>query len=734
MILTQQDIKISYAVCVKDEEESFSELINFLLQHKKKQDEIIVINDNTTSLHIKKEFKKVDTVITKTLVNDFAVHKNVFFNICKGNYIFNIDADELPSEQLMLDIHKILFKNLSVELFNIPRKNFLTECDYKDLLSQKYKLGPDNMINYPDYQGRIYKNIKKLKWSRSVHERIVGSSKTKFMKPNSNYFLVHKKPYEKQLDNNKRYNYIKSMKSHEKTIGFVCCYFNPSNYLSRYLNICNFVEKLKCHGITPLIVEGYYDNSKYRINNLFENVISIKFSSVFWKKEHLLNIGIKKLLSRNYEYISWLDADIEFISPNWINNILESTDYYGISQIFTNSYDMELKPRKKSVCSYLSGSSGDDIKTIFSRVGEPGYGYCYHKSFLEKNNLFEMAILGTGDFVNLVGNYYHINLHDSFKNDRYFKGMTEDFFEYFIRWANNNKKLKNGVGCAVNDIKIFDHGTIKNRKYVSRENILKVNKFRPSKDILRKKSNQKYYKLELINNELEEVIKNYFNTRNEDSELNKISFKKNNNSAHLDKISHLPDFTKFRFQPNEQSIIILAKKTKQKISLSRILSKNKIILDSSSKPSINSHTIEQDLGLYEIYLNFIIYFYENLPKHCLFINESIKKKNYVENINNKLKNLDTISEIEPVCDKYDKVLLSPHTKINTNTTLRSWWKTNLGELYDPTFQYIQNGNFIVTNKEIWKKPKKYYEIISKNIKEFKHNDLFLSRSFLRILK
>lgn len=733
MILTQQDIKISYAVCVKDEEESFSQLISFLIKYKKKQDEIIVINDNTTNAQIKKVFKKVDKVITKTLANNFAIHKNIFFDICKGNYIFNIDADELPSEQLILDIHKILFSNQSVELFKIPRKNFLIECDYTDLLNQKYKIGKDNSLNYPDYQGRIYKNIKKLKWSRSVHEVIVGSSKTIFMKPNSKYFLVHKKTYKKQLENNKRYEYIKNSKSRKKTIGFVCCYFNPSNYLSRYLNISKFVDKLKCHGVTPLIVEGYYDNSKYRINNLFKNVISIKFNSVFWKKEHLLNIGIKKLLSRNYEFISWLDADIEFISSNWINNIIESTDYYGISQIFTNSYDMELRPRKKSVCSYLTGSSDVDVKTIFSRVGEPGYGYCYHKSFLEKNNLFEMGILGSGDYLNLVGNYYNINLHDSFKNDRYFKGMTNDFFEYFTKWAYNNKKLKNGIGCATNNIKIFDHGKIENRKYISRENILKVNKFRPSKDILQKKTNSGYLKLELINNELEEVIQKYFDSRIEDSELKKRSFKKND-STHFYNISSLPNFTEFNFHPNGKSIIVLAKKTEQKISLSRILSKNKIILDSSNKPSINSHTINQDLGLYEIYLNFIICFYENLPKHCLFINESISKKNYIEDINNKLKNLDAISEIQPVCDKYNKVSLSPHTKINTTTTLRSWWKSNLGELYDPTFRYIQNGNFIVTNKEIWKKPKKYYEIISKNIKEFNHNDLFLSRSFLRILK
>ncbi len=728
MILTQQDIKISYAICVKDEEEPFSQLINFLLKYKKKQDEIVVINDNTKSLKIKKEFKKVDQVVTKILANDFALHKNIFFDICKGNYIFNIDADELPSEQLILDIHKILFKNPSVELIKIPRKNFLTGCDYKDLVKQKYKIGKDSTLNYPDYQGRIYKNIKKLRWKRSVHEIMTGSSKTVFLKQNSNYFLVHKKTYKKQLENDKRYNYIKSKKSHEKTIGFVCCYFNPNNYLSRYLNICNFVEKLKCHGVTPIIIEGYYNNSKYRINNVFENVTSIKFNSVFWKKEHLLNIGIKKLLSQNYEFISWLDADIEFISSNWISNILENTDYYGVSQIFTNSYDTELNFRKKSCCSYLSGSKDIDIKTIFSRVGEPGYGYCYHKSFLEKNTLFEMAILGAGDFVNLVGNYYQTKLHDYFKNDRYFKGMTNDFFEHFVRWANNNKELKNGIGYANNDIKIFEHGTIKNRGYISRESILKVKKFKPSEHIIQKKSN-----LELVNSGIELEIKKYFATRNEDSELKKICFKKNNHNS-KDEVYFLPDFTKFRFDPAEKFVVIFAKKTEQKISISRVLSKNKVIIDSSCKPSINNYTISQKLGVFEIYLNFIIFFYEKLPKHCIFINESIHRKNFIESVNDKLKNLDKISKIEPICDKYKQVSLNPHTKINTSTTLRSWWKTNLEEIYDPSFQYIQNGNFIVTNKEIWKRSKKYYETILRNIKEFNHNDLFLNRSLLRIFK
>ena len=43
--------------------------------------------------------------------------------MCKGSYIVNIDADELPHKQLMKNIKEILESNPTVDLYWVPRVN-----------------------------------------------------------------------------------------------------------------------------------------------------------------------------------------------------------------------------------------------------------------------------------------------------------------------------------------------------------------------------------------------------------------------------------------------------------------------------------------------------------------------------------------------------------------------------------------------------------------------------------
>ena len=126
---------------------------------------------------------------------------------------------------------------------------------------------------------------------------------------------------------------------YDKKLGVVCCYFNPCNYRSKFLNYITFIQNIKQHGIRVLTVESYSVNSKYRIDKLNNDTISIKCNQTYWMKECLLNIGIKKLLELGYENIAWVDADIIFKSLTWPNSILQSLKKYQVVQIFENCYE-----------------------------------------------------------------------------------------------------------------------------------------------------------------------------------------------------------------------------------------------------------------------------------------------------------------------------------------------------------------------------------------------------------
>ena len=166
----QANPSISFAICVSEETESFIELVDFVNLHKKEKDEIVVISDFSKCERIKEHLEtKVDKYIYRKLLYDFASHKNIFFSICNGDYIFNLDSDELPSETLIKEVHSIILKH-QCDLFWLPRLNYFDGVDEKTAKHYGWSIDKDknNAINFPDYQGRIYKNNNKLRWNKKT--------------------------------------------------------------------------------------------------------------------------------------------------------------------------------------------------------------------------------------------------------------------------------------------------------------------------------------------------------------------------------------------------------------------------------------------------------------------------------------------------------------------------------------------------------------------------------------
>ncbi|WWT39376.1 glyco_tranf_GTA_type domain containing protein [Microcystis phage Mel-JY01] len=142
---------------------------------------------------------------------NFAQFKNCLNHKCSGNWIFNIDADEIPSAELMRDISDILIQNQYADVIAIPRKNYVDGITQDDILKWGWKIDESNLINWPDYQMRIYKNTSKIYWTGNVHERLIGHSTiTAFPheKHNAIYFLNHVKNIERQREQNKLYEVL----------------------------------------------------------------------------------------------------------------------------------------------------------------------------------------------------------------------------------------------------------------------------------------------------------------------------------------------------------------------------------------------------------------------------------------------------------------------------------------------------------------------------------------------
>lgn len=220
-------VNISYCVTVADEVMEFERLIEFLISHKQIGDNILVLVDsNKVNIGLEKillEYEK-DSKILKHYRNfggNFAEWKNYFFqhNSFKKNlkdYLFFIDADELPNPKLIDDIPYILYVNPDVDVFGVPRINFVEGITPEYVSSMGWYKDKNNRINYPDYQYRICKNNDVLRWGGKVHETIQGYKIRTELPQNDQYDLLHVKSFEKQIKQNKFYESIQRIISNNQ--------------------------------------------------------------------------------------------------------------------------------------------------------------------------------------------------------------------------------------------------------------------------------------------------------------------------------------------------------------------------------------------------------------------------------------------------------------------------------------------------------------------------------------
>ena len=115
-------MKISYAITVCNELEEIKRLISFLYQHKHHEDEICVLLDKPKAsqqlIDQLYRYSSANWIILKesAFQGHFADWKNELNKICSGDYIFQIDANEMPNDTLIENLPAILENNVDVIL------------------------------------------------------------------------------------------------------------------------------------------------------------------------------------------------------------------------------------------------------------------------------------------------------------------------------------------------------------------------------------------------------------------------------------------------------------------------------------------------------------------------------------------------------------------------------------------------------------------------------------------
>lgn len=248
---------ISLAITVKNEGNYIKNLLGYLTKFIKEKSpltghsyEIVVLDDYSddpltihtiTTLANDRKIYLVDHALN----NDFAAHKNYLNIHCSGDWIFQLDADEIISDDFLFNLPHLIEANPEVEVYSLPRVNTVDGLtmahvqqwrwvitslpefvrvkiidpgseEYKLLKSYNFIEKEENeyitykqpIIQWPDYQMRLFKKSSNIKWEGKVHERLVGFEHYSHFPQLVEYAIQHHKSIDRQVKQNSFYDTI----------------------------------------------------------------------------------------------------------------------------------------------------------------------------------------------------------------------------------------------------------------------------------------------------------------------------------------------------------------------------------------------------------------------------------------------------------------------------------------------------------------------------------------------
>lgn len=210
-------MKISYGLTAWIEHEELDNLLNYLKPRIDDEDEIVIVYDQNRAtpevINVMESFKRDNYYFYPfNFQQNWLENKNYLGSKCTGDYIFQIDADELPSEFLLQNVKLILEEN-EVDVIVVPRINLVKGLTQEHIKQWGWRVNEKGWVNFPDPQKRIYKNSPEIQWrdpegQPQVHGMVTGYKTIANLPFEEEFCLTHTKTISKQEYQNNVYNVV----------------------------------------------------------------------------------------------------------------------------------------------------------------------------------------------------------------------------------------------------------------------------------------------------------------------------------------------------------------------------------------------------------------------------------------------------------------------------------------------------------------------------------------------
>lgn len=224
-------------------------------------DELVVLDSGSTDNTVEIA-KKFGAKVTTEAFKGFVAQKNRAMELCTGEWLFNLDADEEVTTELRKSIEDVIFSELSTDmpvLFKVRRKNeylgrWMKHCGW-----------------YPEFRTRLSRK-EHAKWNGEVlHEKLEGEGPIGFIPGD----LLHR-PYAnlgEHLRTIDRYSelWAKREASQGRKTSFIGILIKPfSKFFKMYILKVGFMDRGP--GLIASIMGSWYTFMKYaRLYELSRN-------------------------------------------------------------------------------------------------------------------------------------------------------------------------------------------------------------------------------------------------------------------------------------------------------------------------------------------------------------------------------------------------------------------------------------------------------------------------------
>lgn len=296
-------------------------------------------------------------------------------------------------------------------------------------------------------------------------------------------------------------------------------YFNFCTYQRRKRLFLDFVERIRNQPKLRIVIsEAHYHADQDHPSKLPHNIAGVyrhfrfDMTDHFWVKENLINLAIHRL-PHNWKYVAWVDADLTFLNTQWVDETLDKFDSGAdVLQLFQSAVHLGTEGETTKLDQgfiYMHETSGKPYtKTYKYGFWHPGYAWAMNrKTYNALDGLIDWGILGSGD--------HHMALAFIGKVEQSHPGgLTDTYKRKLLEFQQKCKSAKLNIGYVTGTLLHHYHGTLENRKYRERWEILTKGKYDPVEDVHKNKMG--VLELTSTGKRLEQEILQYFMERRED--------------------------------------------------------------------------------------------------------------------------------------------------------------------------------------------------------------------------